>query len=52
MVSQNIKSLTLECELLWNMIISKNEPPYYAFTLEKLVSWMMFLNVFRRFFPN
>jgi hypothetical protein len=29
-----IKNLTLDCELLWNTIIWKIEPPYYAFTQE------------------
>jgi len=27
------KNLTLECGLLWNTIILRSEPPYYAFTL-------------------
>jgi hypothetical protein len=33
MVPQKIKNLTLEYGLLWNTIILKSEPPYYAFTL-------------------
>jgi hypothetical protein len=32
MVPNKIQDLTLERELLWNMIILKSEPPYYAFT--------------------
>jgi hypothetical protein len=32
MVPHKIKILTPECELLWNMIILKSEPPYCAFT--------------------
>jgi hypothetical protein len=33
MVPQKISNLTLECGLLWNIIILKNEPLYYACTL-------------------
>jgi hypothetical protein len=33
MVPQKNSNLTLECGLLWNTIISKSEPLYYAFTL-------------------
>jgi hypothetical protein len=29
---QKIKNLTQEHEFLWNMIILKSGPPYYAFT--------------------
>jgi hypothetical protein len=29
---KKIKNLTIECELLWNMNILKNDPPYCAFT--------------------
>jgi hypothetical protein len=32
MVPQKIKNLTFEHGLLWNTIILKNEPPYFAFT--------------------
>jgi hypothetical protein len=38
MVPQKIKILTLECGLLWNMIILKSEPPYCAFTQQG--SWL------------
>jgi hypothetical protein len=33
MVPHEISNLTLECGLLWNTIILKSEPLYYAFTL-------------------
>ncbi len=33
MVPQKNSNLTLECGLLWNIIILKSEPLYYAFTL-------------------
>ncbi len=32
MVPQKIKKITLECGLLWNTRILKNESPYCAFT--------------------
>jgi hypothetical protein len=32
MAPDKIQDLTLEHELLWNTIILKSEPPYYAFT--------------------
>ncbi len=34
---RKIKNLTLECGLLWNTIILKSEPPYYAFTLPSIL---------------
>jgi hypothetical protein len=33
MVPHEISNLTLECGILWNTIILKSEPLYYAFTL-------------------
>jgi hypothetical protein len=39
MVPDKIQDLTLERELLWNMIILKRKPPYSAFTHRPIKIW-------------
>jgi len=39
MVPQKIKNLALERGLLWNTIILKSEPTYYAFTFQLVFQW-------------
>jgi hypothetical protein len=45
MIAQKIKNLTLECGLLWNTIILKSEPPYYAFTLIRKVTQLQYMHI-------
>ncbi len=45
MIAQKIKFFTLECGLLWNTIILKSEPPYYAFTLIRKVTQLQYMNI-------